>query len=212
MVRPVLAVLFASGLSARTCATSPPCYAVRPGLVVAIAESLGAYGAPKQLRNREQRVPIRMRLRTLIYGPSPGAEFTLHWFASASLRAGEMIYIEESTTPLRATSCGPTDAVSANNTERQQFFQELIRGQHQETYVRVGFPKAPNSAIRLSCPNGTLETQTDARGLAEWRNLPPGRYTVHPARSGFTLDLRREPTPEIQLLPGACALVLFDAK
>ena len=211
MVRPVLAILSAAGLSAMSCATSPPCYAIRQGLVVAIAESVDAYEAPKQSRNWE-RVPIRMRLRKRIYGPSPGAEFTLHWFASASLRAGELIYIEESATPLRATSCGHTDSVSAINAKRQQFFQERARGQHHETYVRVGFQQAPNSAIRLSGPNGTLETQTDARGLAEWRNLPPGRYTVHPARSGFTLDLRREPTPEIQLLPGACALVLFDAK
>lgn len=201
MVRLVLAVLFAAGLSAMSCATSPPCYAIRPGLVVAIAESVDTYEAPKQSRNWE-RVPIRMRLRTLIYGPSPGAEFTFHWFASDSLRAGEMIYIEESATPLRATSCGHTDSVSAINANRQQFFQELARGQHQQTYVRVGLSLTPNSTVRLSGPNGTLETQTDARGLAEWRNVPPGRYTLHPAR--------RRQHPTFQLLPGACAQFLYE--
>lgn len=179
-------------------------YAVRPGLVVAIAESLDSYDAPNHLRNREQRVPIRMRLRTLIYGLSPSAEFTLHWFAADSLRAGEMIHIEESATPLRATSCGHTGAVSANNANRRQFFQELGRGQHQETYVRVGFQQAPNSAIRLTGPNGTIENIFDARGLAEWRNLPPGRHTVHPACG------RQNPT--VQLLPGTCVQFLFDPK
>ena len=165
---------------------------------------MDTYEAPKQLRNWEHRVPIRMRLRKLIYGPSPGTEFTLLWFAEYSLRAGEILYIEESSTPLRATSCGQTDTVTANSDSRQQFFQELAAGQHQETYVRIGFQEAPNSAIRLTGPNGTSENKTDARGLAEWRNIPPGHYTVHPARG------RQNPT--FQLLPGACRQVLFDPK
>ncbi len=204
MVPLVLAVLFAVGLSAMSCATSPPCYAIRPGLVVAIAESMDTYEAPKQLRNWEQRVPIRMRLRKLIYGPSPGTEFTLLWFAANSLRAGEVIYIEEAGTPLRAKSCGETGQTWAGSVKRQQFFQELAAGQHQETYVRIGFQQATHSAIRLTGPTGTIENKTDARGLAEWRNIPPGHYTVHPARG------RQNPT--FQLLPGACRQVLFDPK
>ncbi len=212
MVPLVLSVLFAVGLSAMTCATSPPCYAVRPGLVVAIAESMDTYEAPKQLRNWEQRVPIRMRLRKLIYGPSPGAEFTLQWFASNSLRAGELIYIEESNFPLRARDCGQTTNVSGSTHTRQQFFQELAAGKHEETYVRIAFRTGAHNAIRLTGPNGTIENIFDARGVTEWRNLPPGRYAVHPARSGFTLDERNESNPTFQLLPGTCVQFLFDPK
>ena len=195
-----------------SCAVFPPCYAVRPGLVVAIAETVDPYEAPKHRLPAQQRVPIRMRLRKLIYGHSPGQEFTLQWFGEVSLRAGELIYIEESNAPLRARACGPTDSVSANTPTRQQFFQELAAGKHQGTYVRIAFRTGAHSAIRLSGPNGTIENLFDARGLTEWRNLPPGRYTVHPARSGFTLDERNESNPIFQLLPGACVQFLFDPK
>ena len=195
-----------------SCAVFPPCHAVRPGLVVAIAEAVDDYTAPDQPPNPTQQVPIRMRLRKLIYGHSPGQEFTLQWFAEVSLRAGELIYIEESNAPLRARACGQTDRVSANTATRQKFFQELAAGKHQGTYVRIAFRTAAHSAIRLTGPNGTIEKIFDARGVTEWRNLPPGRYTVHPARSGFTLDERNESNPVFQLLPGACVQFLFDPK
>jgi hypothetical protein len=78
--------------------------------------------------------------------------------------------------------------------------------------VRIAFRTGAHSAIRLSGPNETIENVFDARGVTEWRNLPPGRYTVHPARSGFTLDERNESNPTFQLLPGACVQFLFDPK
>lgn len=195
-----------------SCAVFPPCYAVRPGLVVVIAESIDGYTAREQTHNPTLRVPIRMRLRTLIHGASPGDEFALHWFADSSLRAGELVYIEEARTPLRASACGHTGPVGSVNESRRQFFQELAAGTQRDTHVRIAFRTGAHSAIRLTGPNGTIENIFDARGVTEWRNLPPGRYTVHPARSGFTLDERNESNPVFQLLPGACVQFLFDPK
>lgn len=199
-------------MTAMSCAVFPPCYAVRPGLVVAIAEAVDGYTAPEQPLNPTLQVPIRMRLRKLIHGASPGDEFTLYWFAESGLRAGELVYIEGATTPLRTTYCGHTGLVGRVNEGRRQFFQELAAGKHRDTYVRIAFRTGAHSAIRLTGPNGTIENLFDARGLTEWRNLPPGRYTVHPARSGFTLDERNESNPTYQLLPGACVQFLFDPK
>jgi hypothetical protein len=211
-VRADITLFLAASICFADCGTQPPCYAVAPGLVVAIAESLEDYDAPKYQRRTIPRKPIRMRLCELVYGPSPGAEFTFEWWGEYSLHKGQLVYIEETVTLLRASNCGQTELDTHMPVARKKYFQELTAGQHQETYVRIGFQQAPISAIRLSGPNGVIEQYTDARGLIEWHNLPPGRYTVHTARSGQTMNDRSEAAPVIHLLPGSCALVLFEPK
>ncbi len=189
-----------------SCAVFPPCHAVRPGLVVAIAEAVDDYTAPDQPPNPTQQVPIRMRLRKLIYGHSPGQEFTLQWFAEVSLRAGELIYIEESNAPLRTRACGQTDSVSANTATRQKFFQELAAGKHQGTYVRIGLPDGrpqrhpplwPQRHHRenIRRPRRHRMAQTPARPL----HRPPRAQWIH-ARRAQRVESRL-PTPPRRLRP-----------
>ena len=88
-MRLALALLTAAGVWATSCSVLPPCASLRPGLTVALAEVLEDHPASSS-------APIRLKLRTLAYGPSPGAEFTYPAAESEEVRTGDLYYIEGS--------------------------------------------------------------------------------------------------------------------
>ncbi len=210
-MRLVLGLLFTLPAWATSCGILPPCEEISPGMGVFLAVAAETRLAGPATPEIDQLVPIRMKLQTKIYGKSPGAEFTWETWNSQDVHIGDVFYIAEDLgKPLRASICGISGRFSESlHAERMQFFQELAAGKHRETSIRLLVndqlsEKLPNVRATLSGSSGTFTRQTAADGLAEWKGLPSGRYSLSIERKDYAVQDPARSLAPVELAAGAC--------
>lgn len=204
-MRPVFALILATSTWATTCSTPPPCEALAPDLTVVLAEALET-----QLPGDESGDlrPVRMKLRTLLYGRSPGPEFIWHASPAAKIHPGDLFYLEESAqSNFRVQLCGfSTRYIESFHGERVKFFRELAAGEHTQASLRVhtrdhNYEPLPGVTVLLVNAAKRFESNTDAKGEAAWEAIPPGRYTMTLTKPHFSI---KEAPSTIDVVPGAC--------
>lgn len=204
-MRPVLALLFAATIWATTCATPPPCEVLAPDLTVVLAEAIETQlpgDGSGDLR------PVRMKLRTLLYGRSPGTEFIWHASPAAKIHPGDLFYLEESAqSNFRAQLCGVSSHyIESFHRERVKFFRELAAGEHTQASLRLfaqdhRYEHLPGVTVHLANPARRFETITGTKGEAALDTIPPGRYTMTLTKTHFSI---KEAPGAIDIVPGAC--------
>lgn len=212
-MRLLAVLLLATNAWGTSCGILPPCYAVTPGLTVVLAEALETRIAEQDSRNEFELklVPVRMKLRMLIYGKSPGEEFTFQVAATHAVRAGDRFYIEaNSASDYRVSSC----CISGSNDEqthgsRVQYFRELSAGQHRETSLQIHVREQIHGglegvSIGLSSPSDSRAGETDNEGRAEWKDLLPGRYNLLATKQDYLLVEPAEALAAVEIVAGAC--------
>lgn len=203
-MRPALALLFAATTWATSCSTLPPCTALAPDLTVAIAEILET-----PLPAGDAPVPVRMRLKTLIYGRSPGAEFTFLLRSSSNLPIGSLFYIE-SRQPLQTEICGLSGPYNARqHNERIRVFRKLAAAPAQKAAFHVhasGRLSNSLSGVHLTLRNRSdvRHKTTDIEGNARWRGLPPDRYTLSASHTDLQVEDPEQTLDSFDILPGSC--------
>jgi hypothetical protein len=203
-MRPALALFFAAATWATTCSTPPPCGVLAPDLTVAIAEILET-----PLPAGDSHVPVRMRLKTLIYGRSPGAEFTFLLPSSYNLPIGSVFYIE-SRQPLQTEVCGLSGPYNARQKdERIRVFRKLAAAPAQKAAFHVhasGRLSNSLSGVHLTLRNRSdiRHKTTDIEGNAHWRGLPPGRYTLSTSHSDLQAEDPELTLAPVDIIPGSC--------
>jgi hypothetical protein len=60
-------------------------------------------------------------------------------------------------------------------------------------------------AVTLFGRSGILSIQTNARGIAEWKSLRPGRYRVSASKEGLLAIDPDEALASVEIPAGACA-------
>jgi hypothetical protein len=178
---------------------------------VLLAEAAETRLADPAERREWHLMPVRMKLRTLLYGKSPGDEFT--WMASAvsNVRAGDMFYIEASSSEdFRFKICGISGKYyESSHAPRVKYFREFSAGEHQESSFRLNvndssYERLRGVAVVLTGSSGSHKVETDARGQAEWKALPPGRYDISLAKSDYSVSDPQEALSAVEVPLGGC--------
>jgi hypothetical protein len=204
-MRPAFALLFATTTWALTCGTPPPCSALTPDLTVLLAEAMETH---LPVQDSGKLHPVRMKLRTLLYGRSPGAEFVWYAWPSAKIHPGDVFYLEENAqSNFRAQLCGVSGGYyEPEHGERVKFFRELAAGEHTQATLRVhasdhNSARIPGVSMLLANAARRLDSTTNTRGEAAWDAIPPGRYALTISKQHFSI---KEAPGAIEVVPGAC--------
>ena len=204
-MRQVFALIFATTTWATTCGIPPPCEALAPDLTVVLAEAIET-----QLPGDEsgELRPVRMKLRTLLYGRSPGTEFIWHAWPAAKIHPGDLFYLEESAqSNFRAQLCGVSSHyIESFHGKRVKFFRELAAGEHTQASLRLfaqdhSSEHLPGVTVRLANPARRFETITNTKGEAALDTIPPGHYAVTLTKTHFSI---KEAPAAVDIVPGAC--------
>lgn len=193
-----------------SCGILPPCAAVRPGLTVVLAEALESrLAVPGDDKNYSVH-PIRMKLRTLVYGRSPGAEFVWNGWESQDVHAGDLFYLEATAGDFRAGICGISGPFSEQlHPERVTFFRQLASGKPQHASFRLRVDDAQTGPLTgatatLATAAERVQARPDGNGSLFWPELQPGSYRLKVERQHYTLQEEPKLPEPITLLAGAC--------
>lgn len=210
-MRLLAALIFAVNAWPTTCATPPPCSVITPGLTVLLAEAAETRLADPAENRDWMLVPVHMKLRTLLYGKSPGREFTFHASAVNNIRAGDVFYVEAaSLKDFRFRVCGISGPYDENaHAPRVKYFREFSEGKHREASLLIGaidhqHRALPGVEVHLFSRSAIMNIQTNARGRAEWKSLPPGRYRISATKQDYSLIDPGGALTSIEIPIGGC--------
>lgn len=193
-----------------SCGILPPCAAVKPGLTVVLAEATETRLAVSGDDENHRLHPIRMKLRTLVYGKSPGDEFVWHGWESQDVHAGDLFYLEAAAGNFLAQVCGVSGPFSERfHRDRISFFRQLASGEPQHASFRLRVDDALTGPLNgataiLATAAERFQARPDGKGSLFWPELKPGTYRLTAERQHYTLQEETKLPETITLLAGAC--------